>query len=449
MFFKRLCTTKWVWFYSLVAEMIMVSSLVSIVSCKVPRNVSDDKFKPMVPGFYDVGDDHFDNVSFLIKKVHADELTIAYGFINDDRDSSLRSSNHCPASKQTAELKAKLEQTMTEIINMWLEPLRHQDYGGDKIVKKFIFTYLPAVWNSQTTRIFDNWVINSKRGESFDLEVIFSCGDHSVNRLLMPNGHKEFRAITPSFIIGAKSYQDDDRYAPYVHEQSYSKPQMTANFGIAFGLQDSPPDVLSATSSNPLLRLRDKDNRVVLSDDDNRGIRWLYKYYHGVVDSCLFDDYRLVISSKSRYASGHTMKCVPKNPMIVMVKQAHRQESYANFMVAKQIVNEIKYEATDSPQTKNWLTNSDNLGNTLLHYVAHYWQWSEQQNQTRDNELLSETAKLALSLPSQWQALAQELIKYCQIQQLGKCELLKKNNKENRTPCHYQLIADLVPKHCL
>lgn len=414
--------------------------LLVVISCKVTRNVSDDKFKPMVPGFHNLGD-HFNNMAFLIKKVHAKELTIAYGFTNDNRKQSYRSSDHCHVSKQTSELKEKLVQTMTEILNLWLEPLRHQDYGGDKIVKKFVFTYIPAVRDHKS----DGWVINSKRGASFDLEVIFSCGEQSLP--MVPSGAGTFSVITPSLIIGvkAKSWGDDEKFAPYVHERSYSKPEMIVSFGLAFGLKDNPPDVVSATE----IKLQDNNRNLILSDDDRKGIRWLYKYHHDVVDSCLFDDYKLVITNKSYGSHGHMMKCIPKNPMIVMVKQAHQQESWANFASAEQIIKEVTYRATDTYRTENWLDNSDDLGNTLLHYVAHYQQWSQQQSQLRKkNNNLSEAEELALLLPDLWKELAQQLIEDCLRQQRGTCQLLQKTNKENSTPCHYRIIAQLAPEDC-
>ena len=417
----------------------LVCCLLVVVACKAPRNLSDDKFKPMVPGFYDQGDD-FRNVSLLIKKVHAEELKIAYGFVNDSR--TTRSLDHCHDHQQTPEIKEKLVQVMTEITNMWLEPLRHQDYGGDKVVKKFVFTYIPAIRDRRS----GNWVLNSKRGASFDLEVVFSCGEHSFLTPTSSRGRRTYYELTPSFIIGAKNYRNDERFAPYVHERSYSKPKMIIAFALAFGLKDTPPDVVSVTNNNTI-KLLDKDGKLVLSDDDRKGIRWLYKYHHDSVDSCLFDDYQLVITNKSYGAQGHTMKCIPKKPMIVMVKQAHLQESYENFTAAQQIIREVRYKAISSYSTKNWLDNSDELGNTLLHYVGQYWQWSTQQSQAYNNNL-AETKELALSLADLWKELAQELIKDCQIQQRGNCKLLQKTNKENRTPCHYSMIAKLAPEDC-
>ena len=53
-----------------------------------------------------------------------------------------------------------------------------------------------------------------------------------------------------------------------------------------------------------------------------------------------------------------------------------------------------------------------------------------------------------VALPELWKELAQELIKDCQIQQRGNCKLLQQTNKENSAPCHYQMIAKLVPEDC-
>ena len=143
------------------------------------------------------------------------------------------------------------------------------------------------------------------------------------------------------------------------------------------------------------------------------------------------------------------MKCIPKNPMIVMVKQAHQQESWANFASAEQIIKEVTYRATDTYRTENWLDNSDDLGSTLLHYVAHYQQWSQQQSQLRKkNNNLSEAEELALLLPDLWKELAQQLIEDCLRQQRGTCQLLQKTNKEDSTPCHYRTIAQLAPEDC-
>lgn len=426
----------------------MVITLLVCFSCKT-RQLAEDKFSPIVPGFkgFDLGVYTFDGlnlaskVDFLIKKVHTDQLRIAYGFgtVKEWSDPALQ--DYCPRAKRTPAVRAKLEQDLTEVLNIWLAPLRTKDYGSDKIVNNFVFTHLPTAKGDHFG--YGNQYVLVGDKKDTDLEIIFLCGTMvQLWGLVWPSDSPERTRIHPiiHMLVDQKLYTKKKQNY-HLDKESFNKAMMIERFALVFGLRSVDNKVVSSdylASSGAYTY--DQDGNFVLTDDDIKGIRWLYKYHHhGNIEDCLFADYKLIIENGNK-------RCIPKYPLISKLKQAHQQETYRNFYATATLLTSFRGDY----YARKWgipdLTEKDALGNNILHYGARYGSWSQNQ---LSNRQVDSTAygKLGISLPTMWLEFVQNLLVMCKDNS-SKCPGLDERNNEGKLPCDYATASEFATELC-
>ena len=242
-------------------------------------------------GLHDIG------ILFLIEHVHEDQWDIAYRIDPD-----------CPASSLTTESVSDAEWAIESAIRLWLEPLEELAKQRNKrLVDKFTFHR-------------DGDLAENR------LRVTFLCQPGNSSARLSSG-------FPPEVLIRGLL----DGWSP---EDYWIQVDLVHEIGHAFGLADTyasafnadpdksvglkktignqPPSMMSASrTSNP--------PRVLLGEDDKRGIRWLYRYvYDGNVDlqDCLNDDY--VFEQLNDYVfeqlNDDVGGCVPRYPLAFAVK---------------------------------------------------------------------------------------------------------------------------------
>ena len=433
-------------------EIALTLLVFSCISCK-SRQLAEGKFSPIVPGFKGFDQEGYmfnglnfaSKVDFLIKKVHANQLRIAYGFATVKEWSDPALQNYCPHAKRTPAVRAELEQEITEVLNIWLAPLRNKDYGGDKIVKNFIFTHLPTV-KEDHFNVGNGYILVGDK-KNIDLEILFFCGTMvDIWGLVWPSNSPELTRIPPiiHMVVDQKLYTEK-RQNYHLDKKSFNKAMMLERFSLVFGLRSVDNQVVSSdylASSGAYTY--DEDGNFVLTDDDIKGIRWLYKYYHhGNIEDCLFADYKLIIKNGKK-------RCIPKYPLISKLKHAHQQETYQNFYATAKLLTSFRgiYYA------RRWgipnLTEKDASGNNILHYVARYGSWSHNQlgNRHVDAKLTAHD-KLGISLPTMWSEVAQNLFVICKDNKnSSNCPRLDERNNEGKLPCDYATAPELAAELC-
>lgn len=285
-----------------------------------------------------------------IEQVHEDQWDIAYNFSPD-----------CPASKFTSENFSALERAIEKSIRLWLEPLHELAKQRNKrLVDKFTFhslklQHLAGGWiaadkeafrikpqmsfaficqpgNSSAQKLFPNTFLStvqmreSFRGNRISSELPYSSGTlaHEIGHLflLMDTYNTERNFITR--LLNGKDNLDK-----------------TGGLDRTVGTQ--PPSIMSSSTVSA-------ESEVRLTEDDKRGIRWLYRYvYDGNVDiqDCLNDDY--VFEQLNDSVGG----CVPRNPMAFEARQGHA------FFIIRML--------DEDPKIKDI---SDEDGYTTLHYLS-------------------------------------------------------------------------------
>lgn len=226
----------------------------------------------------------------LIDKVHKQHWNISYKYGGD-----------CQPDEKNND--AALTEAITEVLQMWLEPLR--EYSKKPIVADF------------------RYLLDADRDAS-DLTVIFHCGDE------LPVSTADIRTV--------KSLQIDMRMGTKVTRNFMEV--FVHEMGHAFGLADTyiPADkwgdpeldkggLDSTRGTQPSSAMsglpRNKEGGMLGTDDKN-GVIWLYKVvYEGLsIVDCFFSDYEL---------ENPPLGCVPKRPLIFEIK--HVSEITAVFVI--------------------------------------------------------------------------------------------------------------------
>ncbi len=254
---------------------------------------------------------------FLISKVHRQELNIGYGFAaNED----------CQWDSFTG-IEEGIRADMTDMLNLWLEPLRKSDVMRQPLVDEFIFTRFQAAkvrrggWENKlvgenTDRIQGN----------LDLHVIFYCREGSGSYVLH-NG-------IPSLHLRRASGKYPSTRTPY--DLSVFLHELGHTFGLMdtyayFGLVNTGSyeetigkQPLSIMSSNTLTN---DDGDLILGVDDKKGMIWLYSYYYAPgnlpTNNCYFPNYELETYKNVDNGIISGSGCIPKNPLIFQFKQGH------------------------------------------------------------------------------------------------------------------------------
>ena len=445
----------------------MLRSLFIIVailaSCKKPApRVADAKFIPLPLNNYNYKGKKYD---FLINKVHASELKVAYGFaITDDKDYGILTNKMnkeigCSNEKKSKLIRASLEEAISNALDLWLHPLRQLD---KKIVarKNYVFTYLQA----KAYKMFQQELKDVD--DEQHLEIIFYCHDTPGSfALASTRNWKNNKLIRPAIHMYGSLFSRD-----FIPNTRYDKRTLLHEIGHAFGLDDTHRGIawslkfhqpVSIMSSS---RFHDEHQNIILTEDDIRGIIWLYRYYtrspkikkrrmgrgvykyHAHFDTCLFSDYELVTIESEKY-------CIPKNFYLSEVKQAHLHELHANFYTAYNTVSNLTLNIptyVHNLATSAKINAQDDLGNTISHYaiangamskeIAQEWQqkysWLPEK-WSKETALERHQREYSQRLPREWLKLVEELFKLPKCSRKDTlCLETDTQNNVGHTPLH-------------
>ena len=288
-------------------------------ACIVRNKTSQDKFIALSFGL------HLEELKILITKVHEPQWKIGYRYGIDCK----------PAEKQNGKA---LTEAISSSLRTWLKPLKELQTARP-IVDKFVYER----WQDYDP---PNMVVTNEERETVlasDLRAIFFCtrtrsnaqiGNVAPPRLMM----RDSTEITTMLL------------SAIIHE-----------LGHAFGLADTytygRDDIMQSrgglqwTSGNqPASVMAYYDGQQIdISEDDRRGIVWLYKYFYEDLasDDCFFPDY--VMEEEPR-------GCIAKHPLIFETK--HNLPRHALELLK------------DDPTID---VNAQDVGGmTALHYAAMY-----------------------------------------------------------------------------
>ena len=255
-----------------------------VLACLVWLNII-----PTASGFISLQQQRGVRPNTMVNKVHAQHWDVSYSYAND-----------CPAEAKNND--AALTEAITEVLQMWLEPLR--EYTDRPIVNDF------------------RYVLDADRDAS-DLTVIFHCKDPRVStasvrpvkppQIDMREGTKVTRNLIETFVHEmGHAFGLADTYIP---AGKWGEP------GLSKGGQDSTKGTQPSSAMSGLPRNKEGG---MLGTDDKNGVIWLYKViYEGLsIRNCFFTDYQL---------EHEPLGCRPKHPLIFEIK--HVSEITAVFVI--------------------------------------------------------------------------------------------------------------------
>ena len=288
--------------------------------------------------------------SHLITKVHKKSWNIGYSF------GSARQGNkdvRCVEKMTPVEEHVKLE--ITSMLNIWLDALRNSNYVDRKIVNRFDFHKI----EDESDEPFG----------SLDLYIRFFCSKGGNIR-----GLAKFKPNRQDIdIFWSNRWDDRGRYRGHVGVSDFNYFVLLHEIGHSFGLLDTyrtslyvsneffpttkgnnPPSIMSGAVPNITWRLCDRDydnpqlrqygykhhvhskklsprkddcpDKLTIEGvfpDDRDGLEWLYLKYHHPnkirnIQDCYHPEYELEL-----YRVGELKGCVPKNPIMFMLKNGH------------------------------------------------------------------------------------------------------------------------------
>lgn len=272
------------------------------------------------------------SIGFLMTKVHRPYWVI--GYLLD---------GGCELRQNEDKLKADLR----HYLRVWLAPLKEISLKNKAIVDEF------KLENIQSHQHKEPYFNNIRGG--VDLVVRYTCkfgASHARKGGVNSDG------IYPPFIVMMTTNP-----AILLHELGHTIGLMDT---YAFGnkgvnghshdyfrrtMGNQPPSIMSSMTSYD----KDHNQRPVLSDDDKRGIKWLYfRYFTGKIHStynCYFPGYELEILHKN----GHK-GCAPVNPLLFLIKNGYP-------------INTMKYPILEE-KIQSFFGKRESYGNQL--YPSHY-----------------------------------------------------------------------------
>ena len=291
----------------------MANKLVIVVSaCLILLNTTACKiFNPATSKFISHPHHYALLLTPLIRKVHNDHWRISYRYGDD-----------CPKEKRNN--AEELKMAITKALELWLQPLRELK-TAQTIVSDFRYTENADLASSDT-------------------RLTFSC--------LPGNSTAYLNNKRPPDILLNHDTVDEALMASLAHELGHA-------FGMAdtyVGRNETLNEGQIVTSTGGLTRTVGtqpasvmSSSRILPSEDDKRGIVWLYKHVHEGLktEDCFFPDY---------VYEQDPAGCRPKYPLIFEAKHGLP-------MYAIQMLNE----------DPNIDVNAQNAGGlTALHYAVMY-----------------------------------------------------------------------------
>ena len=289
---------------------------------------------PVVHGFITMsGGRQLDRLKLLMQKVHEPQWIIGYRY----------GAECTPEERQNGEA---LEEAMTLALRTWLEPLKKLETERP-IVDKFVYVLQPDFYFVQDGDTYnrDNLDEDLKAWREVDLRVNFVC--------TLSGGYAAIGdRLPPAVVILGGTELTPLMTSTITHE-----------FGHAIGLFDTyRTDVLpseggldSTAGTQPesvMSGLYDPMKADAITEDDTRGIIWLYNYFYNglTTKDCFFADY-MYVEIKDWVGS-----CAPRHPLIFETK-------YNPPRFAVRILK-------DDPSID--INAQDASGMTALHYAVKY-----------------------------------------------------------------------------
>ena len=335
----------------------IVLFLTLITSCLPKEDTSKTEFVALVQQ-----SEYHREKNFLIKKVYNPNLSIIYGFSDN---------NYC--SRQFIGQEQQLKNSISKSLKVWLAPLA---FKGRPIVDRYDYHYRKTTKSNHILDSGDDHFriifhkkekqdrndslfpscSSNRRKESADLVIIFYC-QQGRSFMWMTKDHAEIHMYQ-----GQKTVK-----VGVTDRKKYKLSILHHEMGHAFGLADTyvepekevyrynfsdggdpetigkqPLSVMNSTQA----AVNYETGKLLLGDDDVAGINWLYRYYFTKtveINDCP-TDYLYEDSTKG---------CYPRYPLIFAVKQ----NDWATI-----------HGLLDNSTTT--IDQQDELGNSALHYAA-------------------------------------------------------------------------------
>ena len=322
---------------SYIIKVLLLSTVIFVTACRGEQPTAEAEFVALDQerGYW------FRSPPFLIKKVHRQQLRVAYGFADN---------NHC-ANRFKGRYGEQLLASVSDTLRVWLGALAERT----NIVDNFSYEFRQVHYRVPRFSLGYGW-LDAKP----DLAIIFYChrGRSFMQTTPMPTLH----------MLQASDTSDHNRMTALRY---YRASTLLHELGHAFGLGDTYIDrtrlarrmkrynrstggASTTTGKQPISVMNhhrhvalDEDGALQLATDDRDGVRWLYERYISKETGrrgCPFE-YR-----RERTTKG----CAPAYSFIYAVKQR-------NWMVVQMLLRDDKNIDINA---------QDKLGNTALHYAA-------------------------------------------------------------------------------
>ena len=273
---------------------------------------------------------HLEGMHILITKVHEPEWKIGYRYGTDCK----------PEDRQNGEA---LKEAISKSLRIWLAPLKELNTERP-IVDKFVYERHPDYDPDQPGD-------NPEARKMVDLRVGFACTQGTsrvgVGRLYSPDVRLK-RGTTGDPLLRDLSHELGHAFGL---ADTYQRPGfMRSRGGLDWTAGNQPMSRMAAAGNDDMKTAATAiKTALIISEDDKRGIVWLYKYFYEDLasDDCPFDDY--VFEEEPR-------GCIPKYPLIFETK--HNKPMHALWLLR------------DDPSVD---VNAQDVGGmTALHYAVMY-----------------------------------------------------------------------------
>lgn len=368
--------------------LLIFAMVVGLISCKEREtNASKEKFAAH-PHLYSEYDDMM-SFEFLIKKVDLEVWKVVYGLPPDCTNNM--------SLKQSVQLDRNLRSAVTESLHLWLSPLAGYGVNAGMQINYKEIDVVPRM-NTAVEKDrkqhqhqpfgFDD---NKISMENPQLKIVFYCEKIRSHSLTFPVDSVE-KSHPAHFVPIIHLGHGDLPGGKNVHipGTSFSKNVLLHEIGHAFGLRDTYTSSTQAGQPASVMYSRvflDNNGNPFLTDDDIKGVQWLYKHYHRseqitAEKRCFFEEYEFVKRA-----------CRPKHPLITNLKQAHAHDQSGNSPATNIFLN-VAIKQIKEPNGDNGKINAqDDDGNTAFHLAVKYGNLSIKNAQLWDN-VIAELKKI-------------------------------------------------------